>query len=188
MFWVYSAVTKCDTPDDTSSLDDFTSEHQLICTKLLEVSKAAKLSTHHEVAQLVEALRYKLEGRGFDSWRCHCRQLYGLGVDTASNRSEYQDYFPGVKGGRWVGLTTLPHSCAECLEIWEPQPPGTLRACPSPFMDGFTLRKRQHCSLSSYGASENCGSYVPKYRASLSRGREFLCANVWLLEPYFVTY
>jgi len=24
----------------------------------------------------------------------------------------------------------LPRSCADCLEIWEPQPPGTLRACP----------------------------------------------------------
>jgi hypothetical protein len=28
-----------------------------------------------------------------------------------------------------VGLTTLPPSCADCLEIWEPQPSGTLRAC-----------------------------------------------------------
>src|SRR5215510_5311847 len=34
------------------------------------------------------------------------------------------------KGGRCVGLTTLPASCADCLEIWEPQTPGTLRACP----------------------------------------------------------
>ena len=34
------------------------------------------------------------------------------------------------KGGRSVGLTTLPPSCAGCLEIWEPQPSGTLRACP----------------------------------------------------------
>jgi len=33
-----------------------------------------------------------------------------------------------VKGGRCVGLTTLPPSCADCHEIWEPQPPGTLRA------------------------------------------------------------
>jgi len=38
--------------------------------------------------------------------------------------------FPGGKGDRCVGLTTLPPSCADCLEIWEPQPPGTLRACP----------------------------------------------------------
>jgi hypothetical protein len=33
-------------------------------------------------------------------------------------------------GGRYLGLTTLPPSCADCLEIWEHQPPGTLRACP----------------------------------------------------------
>ena len=38
--------------------------------------------------------------------------------------------FLGDKDGRCVGLTTLPPSCADCLEIWEPQPPGTLRACP----------------------------------------------------------
>jgi hypothetical protein len=31
---------------------------------------------------------------------------------------------------RCVGLTTLPPSRADCFEIWEPQPPGTLRACP----------------------------------------------------------
>jgi hypothetical protein len=28
--------------------------------------------------------------------------------------------FPRGKGGRCVGLTTLPPSCADCLEIWEP--------------------------------------------------------------------
>ena len=33
-------------------------------------------------------------------------------------------------GGRCVGLTSLPPACADCLEIWEPQPAGTLRACP----------------------------------------------------------
>ena len=36
--------------------------------------------------------------------------------------------FPGDKDVRCVGLITLPPSCADCLEIWEPQPPGTLRA------------------------------------------------------------
>jgi hypothetical protein len=40
---------------------------------------------------------------------------------------EYQEYLLGGKGGWCVGLTTLPPSC---LEIWEPQPPVTLRACP----------------------------------------------------------
>jgi len=42
----------------------------------------------------------------------------------------YQEYFLGVKGGRCVGLTTLPPSYVDCLESWDPQPPGILRACP----------------------------------------------------------
>ena len=29
----------------------------------------------------------------------------------------------GDKGGRCLGLTTLPPSCADCLEIWEPSGP-----------------------------------------------------------------
>ena len=45
-------------------------------------------------------------------------------------RNEYQEYFLGGKGGRYIGLTTLPPSCADCHEVWEPQRPGTLRACP----------------------------------------------------------
>jgi hypothetical protein len=46
-----------------------------------------------------------------------------------NRRIEYQEYFLGGNGGRCVGLTTLPPSSADRLEIWEPQPPGTLRAC-----------------------------------------------------------
>ena len=36
----------------------------------------------------------------------------------------------GSKDGRCVGLKTLPSSGAECLEIWAPHAPGTLRTCP----------------------------------------------------------
>ena len=43
----------------------------------------------------------------------------------------------GSKGGRCIGLTTLPPFCADCLEIWEPQLPGTLRVCPGLSWDGF---------------------------------------------------
>jgi len=35
---------------------------------------------------------------------------------------------PGHKGDRCIGLTTLPPSHDDCLEIWKPQPPGTLCA------------------------------------------------------------
>jgi len=51
------------------------------------------------------------------------------GVNLASNRNEYQEYFLGAKDSRCVGLTTLPTSSADCLQIWDPQPPGTLGAC-----------------------------------------------------------
>ena len=56
--------------------------------------------------------------------------LPGAGIDSASNSNEYQEYFLGVKGGRCVRLTTLAPSCADYLEIREPEPTVTLRACP----------------------------------------------------------
>jgi len=48
------------------------------------------------VAQLVEALGHKPEGRGFNT-RWSFRPHYGPGLDLASNRNEYQEYFLGVK-------------------------------------------------------------------------------------------
>jgi hypothetical protein len=50
-------------------------------------------------------------------------------VNLASNRNEYQEYFLGGMGNQCVGLRILPSSCANCLEMWEPQHPGTLWAC-----------------------------------------------------------
>jgi len=43
------------------------------------------------------------------------------------------------QGGWCVLLTTLPPSHAKCLVIWEPQPPGTLRAYPGLQWDCFTF-------------------------------------------------
>ena len=88
------------------------------------------------MAQLVEALRYKQKGRGFDFRLGHRGFFMDLilpaalcpGVDSASNICGYQKYFLGGKSGRCVGMTTLPPSCADCLEIWTPQPPRTLWA------------------------------------------------------------
>jgi len=43
----------------------------------------------------------------------------GLILPTAlgPNKNEYQGYLLGGKGGRCVGMTTLPPSCAKCVEI-----------------------------------------------------------------------
>ena len=40
------------------------------------------------------------------------RSHYGPGIDSVSNRNEYQEYFLGGKGGQCERLTTLPPSCA----------------------------------------------------------------------------
>jgi hypothetical protein len=73
--------------------------------------KFSKAWGHTVVGQLVEALRYKPEGCGFDFRSCHWifsltlsfRPHYDPGVDSASNRNEYQEYFLGVKAaGVWV--------------------------------------------------------------------------------------
>jgi len=41
---------------------------------------------------------------------------YGPGVDSASNRNEYQEHFLGDEGGLCVRLTTLPLSCAVVMK------------------------------------------------------------------------
>jgi hypothetical protein len=51
------------------------------------------------------------------------------------------------------GAKTLPPppppSCADCLEIWEPQPPGTLRAYPGLYLT-FTFAYLAFCGLALY--------------------------------------
>jgi hypothetical protein len=87
----------------------------------------------HVVLQLVEALSYKPEGRGFDSddvikiFHPSGRTM-ALGSTQSLTEMTTRNISWG-KGGRCVELTTLPPSCADCHEIWEPQPPGTLKAC-----------------------------------------------------------
>jgi len=57
------------------------------------------------VAQLVEALSYKPEGRGFDSRWCRWKYYWhnpsgrtmALGSTQPLNRNEYQEYFLGIE-------------------------------------------------------------------------------------------
>ena len=68
---------------------------------------------------VIKALCYKSEGAGsipgdvihIKSFRSH----YGSGVDSASKRNEYQEYFLGVH--KADNLTTI---LCRCHEIWEP--------------------------------------------------------------------
>ena len=60
-------------------------------------------------------------------------------VDSPTKRNQHQEYFVGGNGGRCVGLTALPPSCADCLEIWDPQPPATRRVFPGLYRDCFNF-------------------------------------------------
>ena len=51
-----------------------------------------------------------------------------LGLTQSLTEMSTRNISLGGKGGRCVGLTTLPPVCADCLEIWKPKPSGTLWA------------------------------------------------------------
>ena len=67
------------------------------------------------------------------------------------NRKEYKGYLLGGKDGRCVGLTNLPPSCVDCLEIWEPQPPGTFMVpTEMPFMRSNRIRAPPSINLNCF--------------------------------------
>ena len=90
--------------------------HKSFVTDITSISPRSYKQWGHAVAQLVETLHYKPEVRVFDSRWClwkfsltsSFRPHYGIGVDSAPNRNEYQECFLGSKGSRCIGLTTLP--------------------------------------------------------------------------------
>jgi hypothetical protein len=62
--------------------------------------------------------RSKIMPLEFSDWHNPSCRTVAPGVDSASNRNEYQECFLGGKDGRCLGLTTLPPSCVDYLEIW----------------------------------------------------------------------
>jgi hypothetical protein len=104
------------------------------------------------VMQLVEAPRYKLEDRGFDSRWCHWnfsmtqsfRPHYGPEVDSASNRNEYQECFRFVKtagGWGWQPYHLYVPIVLKSGSINLLQPSGPVQAC-----NGIALLFTKLCS------------------------------------------
>jgi len=80
-------------------------------------------ATNLKVAGLIPACVIDIK-----SFRSH----YGPGVDSVSNRNEYQEHLLGGKGGRCVRLTTLPPSCTVVMKSGNLnflEPSGPLQAC-----------------------------------------------------------
>jgi len=77
-------------------------------------------------------VRSQLVSLGFFIYIKSFRSHYGPGVDSSSNRNEYQEYYLGDKGGRCVRLTNLPTSCAVVMKSESPnflEPSGPVQAC-----------------------------------------------------------
>ena len=76
-----------------------------VCVDLVHVSMYINQMyiTFNRGSTVVKMLCYKSEGRRFDPSWCQWidiksfRSHYGPGVDSASNRNEYEEYFLGVK-------------------------------------------------------------------------------------------
>jgi hypothetical protein len=86
------------------------------------------------LAQLVQALPYKLEYGGFDSRWGYWIFFIDI-ILTAALRGRIILWEKGVPGGgvsggkgcRYIGLAILSPSCADCLKSWEVHPPGSPR-------------------------------------------------------------
>jgi len=55
-----------------------------------------------------------------------------LGLTHPLIEMSYKEYCLWDESSQCVGLTTLPLLCANCFEIWDPQPPGTLKGMSGP--------------------------------------------------------
>jgi len=104
-------------------------------------------ATYQKVAGLIPA---GVNGFFIDikSFRLH----YGSGVDSASNRNEYQEYFLGVKSGQRIRLTTLPPFCAVVtksgrLNFLEPSGPVMGMLYLLGVFNMSTPQKKNYCSF-----------------------------------------
>jgi len=117
------------------------------------------------------------------SFRSHC----GPGVDSASNRNEYQEYFLGGKGGRCVRLTILPPSSAvftKSVNINFLEPSGPLQACNGtdlPFIELQNLSKFYSFQCTTQSTTHTV--YIELFSAASSHAtnaKPMFCTNVVL--------
>jgi hypothetical protein len=84
------------------------------------------------VAQLVKAMRYKVRVQMVSLEFFIDIILPALGLTQPLTEMSTKNISWRGKGFRCIWLTTLPPSCADCLEIWEPptaKPSGSVQAC-----------------------------------------------------------
>ena len=121
-FAISGLTIQCSNIEAICDLINYTQLFSLLHRACCRITQSLHQSLHiygDRGSTVVKVLCYKSEGRWFDprlcQWIFH-RSHYGPGVDSDSNRNEYQEYFLGVKSGRCVRLTTLPPTCAVVMK------------------------------------------------------------------------
>jgi len=76
---------------------------------------------------------------GIFHWHNPSGRTVALGLTQPLTEMSTRNISWGGRGDRCIRLTTLPPSCADYLEIWEPQTPAPLWGCPDLYRDCFTF-------------------------------------------------
>ena len=72
----------------------------------------------------------------------------------------------GGEGIQYIGMIPLPPPCAGCLETWEPQRPGTLRACPGLSWGCYFTFGESNKTTGTLGISWDLTQGLPKCKAN----------------------
>ena len=122
---------------------------------------------------------------GIFHWHNPSSRTVALGLTQPPTQMSTRNTSLGGEGGRCVGLTTLPPSCADCLEIWEPQPPGTLRASPGLQWDCFfacnfavIVHHEKYVLLQNFTQLKAVS--IKYYVICL-----YICLNCWVFKSHF---
>jgi hypothetical protein len=131
-----------------------------------------------------------VEGLVFDSWWSHWDFHWfnpsgriDTGVDSVFNTC-VPGVSPGGKGGRRLGLTTSPPSCADCLDIQGASNTWKLKACPGLYWNSFTCNEH-----SLTGHSTLCSIfYIREGYVSSLRKKYSILFRLWIFHvAYFWT-
>jgi hypothetical protein len=96
------------------------------------------------------------------------RTQYGPGINSASNRNKYDGNLLGGKSGRFVGLTTLSPSCADCREILGASTSWNSQGLSRP-VKGLLLPPQIQIKILTPELSNDVqlGEYVPTFRRKI---------------------
>ena len=111
---------------DRLALFDYKNPDVLIEVGILQTGDTRWRSWLRYYAAIRKVVRTNSDGvTGIFHWHNPSGRTMALG-STQPLKKWVPGTYPGGKGGQSIRLTTLPPLCVDCLEIWEPQPPGNL--------------------------------------------------------------